>query len=231
MPAQDDFRFAIEALEDLTSGQYLAVDLADGKLANNAEEASGIILNKPDNTEHIAVAYAGKIRYKAGGAITKGDKLTVTTSGFFTTAGSGDSAVGEAYESITSGSNGLGLFSFANVQGYQDEFTYSVTAADAITAGKGYAIVDNKLANNGAECNGISPAISSGDAGRIVVMGITEATFADSYGPGQDLMCTTSGYFTAVTSGFSPNARSLAGATSGSNGAVVFGIGAGDVLS
>lgn len=217
------FSTTIAAGEDMSGAgyQFHALALDDGKVAANAEEASGILINKPTSGAASEVAYVGELAYAAGAAIAKGAKLTVTTSGWFTTATSGDAIVGEAKSAVTSGSIGTGFFVFSNVENPITGFAYSVTAADAITAGKGYALNDNKLANSGVELSGIAPsAITSGSAGKIVVGGIVTATFADSYGPDQDLMVTTSGYFTAVLSGYATQARALTGATSGSNGTV-----------
>lgn len=102
----------IQAGEDLSGSQYAAIALNDGKVAANGEEASGILINKPQNKEHAEVAWQGECKYKAGGAITKGGKITVSTSGFFTAGDSGDYIVGEAKSTVTSGSLGVGFFSF-----------------------------------------------------------------------------------------------------------------------
>jgi len=225
-----DFVTSMLAAEDLDTHQYLAFALNDGKVANNAGEAVGIIQNKPKNGEAVTVAYFGELKFKAGGAIAKDADITVATSGYFTQADSNDTVAGFAKAAVTSGSNGTGFFNFATPVTKPSALTYTVTAADAITAGKGYTLADNKLANNTLEVNGIAPAaIASGAAGEIVVFGVVTATLADSYGPGQTVMTTTSGYLTAVASGYGGNARVLVGAASGTNGTVMFwggGIGA-----
>ena len=71
-----------QAKEALTSHQYVAIALNDGKVANSGEEASGILLNKPASNQHATLAYLGESRYKAGLAVAAGAKLTVTTSGY-----------------------------------------------------------------------------------------------------------------------------------------------------
>lgn len=102
----------VQALEDLNSHQYQAVALDDGKVANNGYEASGILINKPENGEHAEIAYDGEIKFRAGGAVNIHKPLTVSTSGYLTGAGSGDFVVGRAKATITSGSIGTGLFNF-----------------------------------------------------------------------------------------------------------------------
>ena len=102
-----------EALEDLDSHIYFAVTLDDGKIANNGAEATGILLNKPKTGESANCGVQGDLPYQAGGAVTKGDKLTVATSGYCTSAGSGDHIVGKAILTTTSGSIGRGMFNFA----------------------------------------------------------------------------------------------------------------------
>jgi len=104
----------IVALEALDTHQYQAVALDDGKVANNGSEAIGILLNKPKINEHATLAYKGISKFRAGGAITKGKRMTVATSGYFTTAGSGYYTVGRALETVTSGSIGVGAFDFTN---------------------------------------------------------------------------------------------------------------------
>lgn len=101
-----------EALEDLNTHQYFAVALDDGKIANSGEEAKGILLNNPKSNEFGTAVTKGVSKFKAGKALTKGDKLTVTTSGWFTTGDSGYYIVGECRNTVTSGSIGTGDFVF-----------------------------------------------------------------------------------------------------------------------
>lgn len=104
-----------KAGEDLnTDGhQYKAIALNDGKLANDGQEASGILKNKPATGEAGNYALSGNIKYVAGGAVAAGVQMTVTTSGFITTAASGDWKVGlNGINAVTSGSVGNGNFDF-----------------------------------------------------------------------------------------------------------------------
>jgi len=128
------FISTLQALEDLRECQYHAVALDDGLLANNGEEASGILINKPYTHDHLSLAYVGELKFAAGGAIAKGAKITVTTSGWFTTAGSLDPVVGEAKAAVTSGSFGTGLFAFPAAQAPATGITHEVTALCTIVA-------------------------------------------------------------------------------------------------
>jgi hypothetical protein len=226
----------VNAGEDLDGAnqQYVAIALDDGKVANNAQEAIGVLQNKPKSGEDATTTFIGETFFRAGAAVAVGAAVTVTTSGYHITATSGDASVGQCKIAATSGSVGTMIAGgFAAAQNQADYFTFAVTAADAIPAGRAYAINDNKLANDDTETDGIAlSAIASGDAGRIHVGGIvTAATLADSYGPSQRVMGTTSGYLTAVTSGYVPNAVVLTGATSGENATVMFFGGGEAVLS
>jgi len=109
----------IQAAEDLNANQFFAIALNDGKIANNGQEASGIILNKPKNSEHIEFGVMGEFKYRAGVAAGAGNRLRVTTSGWFVLADSGYYTVGRAKLAVTSGSIGTGFFNFA-APFYQD---------------------------------------------------------------------------------------------------------------
>jgi len=106
----------ISAGEDLNTSafQYHAIALDDGKLAANGRESGGILINKPKSGEGLTLGYQGELKYAAGGAIAKAAKLTVTTSGWFVTAGSGSWICGRAKYAATSGSIGTGIFNFIN---------------------------------------------------------------------------------------------------------------------
>lgn len=105
--------FTLTAGEDLSGCQYHAVSLEDGQLAAAGYEASGILLNKPASGQHAQVGLMGIMKYAAGGGThTKGARLSITTSGWIKAAGSGDSLVGTALTTATSGSIGVGLFDF-----------------------------------------------------------------------------------------------------------------------
>ena len=104
--------YTVEAQEDLSGCQHKAVALADGKVANNGAEASGILENKPESGDHAGLGFIGVLKYHAGGGISKDDPLTVVTSGWVTLGASGDYLVGRAMAAVTSGSFGTSLFNF-----------------------------------------------------------------------------------------------------------------------
>ena len=224
--AVDNVKFSttLVAGEDLSASQYHAVALNDGKVANNGEEASGILYNKPEDGEHLTLGTIGEMKYAAGAAIAKGAKITVTTSGWFTTAGSLDAVNGEAKLAVTSGSYGTGLFSFPNAQAPATGIPHEVTALCTLLAGVGYDVADNLVADSGAECTGVAAsAVASGATGNIVVAGKVNVLIGPAVvaSAGDHLTVTTSGYFTPVASGYYANAIALANIGSNSLGEAV----------
>lgn len=107
----------VDAGEDLTERQFHAINIS-GTLAANAEAAMGILVNKPTaDRDDAAVALEGRIPFRAGAAVSRGDRLTVSTSGWLTTADSGDQVVGLCEFGVASGGIGTGRFDF-RVPGY-----------------------------------------------------------------------------------------------------------------
>lgn len=218
----------IQAGEDLTTLQYHAVALDDGKLANTAEEASGILLNKPKSGEFITLGYIGEMKFAAGAAITLGTKLTVTTSGWFTSAGSTDVVIGEAKSTVTSGSIGTGIFNFPTGNGTApDKINYaSFTPIANIISGVGVGLASGTVAATGIAAHAISQsAVSSGIAGTDFLLfgkGIGRMSPAFCSSLGDLLTTTTSGYFAICGSGYVANALALANIGSGSTGNILF---------
>ena len=218
---------AFAAGEDLnTEGHmYHAIALDDGKLANNGEEASGILLSKPKTGEGGALGYVGELKFAAGLAVSKGAKLTVGTSGWFTTADSNDPILGEAKAAVTSGSIGTGLFAFPPGTNKADYAVHQITPADTTIAGVAIALNDNKLANNGGEAGGVAiTVLTSGTAGNIAVSGKVPGRMdpAACSSAGDALTVTTSGYFTLAASDSYINARALANIGSNAVGNILF---------
>ena len=117
-----NFSWTVLAGEDLndagagTGHLYKAVALDDGKLASNGREAGGILLYGGKTGEHLTLGYAGVMKFAAGGAVAKGRRLTVTTSGYFTEAASGSYVVGRCLDAaVGSGAVGTGVFNFATI--------------------------------------------------------------------------------------------------------------------
>jgi len=116
------FTWTITAGEDLddtsagTGHLFKAVALDDGKLAVNGLEAGGILLYGGRQNEHLTLGYAGVMKFTAAAPVSKGNRLTVTGSGYCTVAASGDYTVGRCLDSaVASGAIGTGAFNFANV--------------------------------------------------------------------------------------------------------------------
>jgi len=113
MATQNQFlTTTIKADEDLNSHQYFAVALDDGKIANDGLEASGILINKPKDNHFATLGYCGEMKFRAGVGLSAGDRLRVTTSGYFVSAASGYYFMGRVKAAVTSGSIGTGLFNF-----------------------------------------------------------------------------------------------------------------------
>jgi hypothetical protein len=211
----------IQAAEDLDTLQYHAIALDDAKLANNGAEASGILQNKPKSGDHASIAYVGESRYAAGLAVTKGDKLTVTTSGWLIPATSGSTVVGKAVDTVTSGSYGNGIFSFAAGDTQAADHGLAFTAGEAIGAA-GIAIGSDYLVLEAATpMLGVSlAAVAAAATGRMAAAGMAQVRVGGgAINNGSPLVPTTSGYFVAETSsGEMAHAVLLEDTTSGSLG-------------
>lgn len=94
------------AAEDLSGRQYQAVTIQDRKLANNGQEATGILQNKPASGEHGTLVVLGRSLARAGAALSAMGRFSVTTSGYLAVPASNSFICGFALESITSGSLG-----------------------------------------------------------------------------------------------------------------------------
>jgi len=222
------FNTTIQALEDLSTSafQYHAIALDDGLLANNGEEASGILLNKPKSGEFLTLGYVGEMKFAAGLAISKGAKLTVTTSGWFTTADSNDPILGEAKAAVTSGSLGTGLFNFPTGTDKANAFYASFTPLADMLAGTAICLdADMLQADTGEEADAVAiGAATSGTAANFGVAGIMAVKMDPSLccSMGDALTVTTSGYFTLADSGYYQVGRALANIGSNSTGNALF---------
>lgn len=107
--------YPIVAGADLSDDeQYKAIAIG-GTIAASGTAAIGILCNKPKSGEDAAVTWWGREKFYAGAAVAAGAQVTVTTSGWFITAGSGDAVVGRNGSSaVASGAIGEGMFNFAN---------------------------------------------------------------------------------------------------------------------
>ena len=113
----------IEAKADLSGLQYYAVALDDGLRAINGAESCGILMNKPAQNRFAQIGIAGEMKFRAGGAIAAGAKMTVNSDSTLITATSGSYIIGTCKKAITSGSIGTGLLDFTTpVYAFCDEF-------------------------------------------------------------------------------------------------------------
>ena len=217
----------IKAEEDLNTSafQYHAIALADGLLANNGEEASGILLNKPKSGEFLTLGYQGEMKFAAGGAVAKGDKVTIATSGWFTTADSNDPILGEAKAAVTSGSVGTGLFNFPTGTDKASMFIDSITPHDDLIAGVAMSLDDFECADNGEEADVVAlGAAVSGTAQNFGVAGVMNVRCdpAKVCSYGDSITVITSGYFIPCDSGYYQVGRALANIGSNATGKALF---------
>ena len=211
----------ITAGEDLSTHQYKVVAVVDGQRAATPEESTGVLINKPASGEFAALVYQGETKVYAGGAIAVGDKLTVTTGGLVTAAGSEDGVIGESKGTATgSGSLVNALVSFPNATARTQNFVTALSAAGAtLLAGVAVALDDQAPANNAEEFAGVAQsAITSGGTGNLVMCGITPALMADTTSAGDGLTIATSGYFSIADSGDNVVARCITNTASGAAG-------------
>lgn len=207
--------------------QYHAFAVADGQLANNAEEASGILLNKPASGAFAAIGYLGEMKFAAGGAVAKGAKVTVTESGWFISADSYDTIVGESKAAVASGSVGVGFFEFANTTDRTQAIALAVGSNGCpLLAGIAFCLDEALVvADNGKEAAAVAPdAVTSGTASDLLLWGKVNVRCdpAKVCSAGDLLTVTTSGYFIPCDSGYYACARALANIGSNAVGAAFF---------
>ncbi len=95
--------FSLVASIDLSTMQYKVVTVGGTISAANAT-AIGVLQNKPKSGESGRVAYAGHMKAYVGAAVTAGDELTVTTSGYLiTNATSVSGIIGKCITTAASG--------------------------------------------------------------------------------------------------------------------------------
>lgn len=118
--SQYNDKFGVRAGADLRTHQFKAVGIA-GTVAITNEAAMGIQQNKPNNGEDLSMVIHGRSKFRAGGALTAGQLMMVTTSGWLVAVTSGQLSCGRNFEAISSGSIGEGYFNFANCRNDVDQ--------------------------------------------------------------------------------------------------------------
>lgn len=226
-------RLAGEDLDDLTAGTgqlFKAVKGVDGKLANDGKTAIGILQYTGKTNEGITLGYDGIQKFVAGAAISSGDALlTVTTSGYFTNAGSGSWVVGKSLSNVASGAVGTGIFNFANPvpfdfsSGYQADFeTIEFSAQADLSAagavGKGISINDGDFADSSELADGVLvTGTASGSTSICRAIGKVTARAGNVITINRSLKV-TSGWFLDADSGDIIVGRSLAASAAGNSG-------------
>lgn len=107
-------RCSIKAGADLSVGCQFKALAAAGTIAAANSAAVGILQNKPKSGESASIAYAGHFKVFVGAAVSAGDRLKITTSGFAITVASGDGAFAKALTACASGGLCEMLGDFAN---------------------------------------------------------------------------------------------------------------------
>jgi hypothetical protein len=109
-----DIKIPVIAGEDLSGAQYAAVEI-DGTVAAEDFVARGLLQNKPRSGEDASLLVAGRSKFKAGGTIAAGGRMTITTSGVCTAATSGSAGIiGFSLTAAASGDVTEGVFNFVN---------------------------------------------------------------------------------------------------------------------
>lgn len=98
-----------------TGAQFKAIAVG-GTIAANNSLTMGLLQNKPKNGEDATVGYFGHMKGTAGGTITAGGLVKVTTSGYLLAVTSNDIACGQAITAAASGATVEGLFNFIGLR-------------------------------------------------------------------------------------------------------------------
>lgn len=108
----------VPAQADLTaaSAMHHAISLISGTITPTALAAIGVLKSNGLSGNNVAVCYQGITKVAAGGAVnTAGYPITVTTSGWFVAATSGQFAVGRSLSTAVSGDLLSAMVDFKNV--------------------------------------------------------------------------------------------------------------------
>jgi hypothetical protein len=224
-------RKAAEALNDLTAGTghlNKAISAVTGKIASTGQTAVGLLKYGADNTGHVNMGYNGIQKFVAGAAISSADVLlTVTTSGYFIEASSGDYIIGKSLINVASGAVGTGMFSFANPvpfnsnSGYNADFNFgNFTAQSDLSAAAGLAV--SITSGTVVDCSQLVDGIcitgtASGSTSVAAFMGKMTGRAGDTLVANQSLKVVAGGYFESASSGDLLVGRPFAAAASGAS--------------
>ena len=101
----------VTAATDLRAFQHRAIAIG-GTLALRTYDSMGLLQTRTGSGEDGTARQQGRGRFVAGGAVSRGDRLQVTSGGWMTLADSGAYSCGISETAITSGSIGRGNFDF-----------------------------------------------------------------------------------------------------------------------
>lgn len=110
--------FQVPALADLIADSCLhhAIGIISGTITPTALAAIGVLKSKGLNGNNVSVCYHGITKVAVGAAVgTAGYPLTVTTSGWFAAATSGQFVVGRSLAVAVSGDLLSAMVDFTNV--------------------------------------------------------------------------------------------------------------------
>lgn len=101
----------VSAGADLRTHQWKVINVS-GTLCAVAATGLGVLQNKPASGDDASLAFFGRSKFAAGGAVTAGKCLTVASGGWLVAASSGNVTVGRSLEAVASGFIGRGIFDF-----------------------------------------------------------------------------------------------------------------------
>jgi hypothetical protein len=110
-------KFQVPALADLTaaSAMHHAIGLISGTITPTALAAIGVLKSNALSGNNVAVCYWGITKVAVGAAVsTAGYPITVTTSGWFVAATSGQFSIGRSLSTATSGDIMAAMVDFMN---------------------------------------------------------------------------------------------------------------------
>ena len=111
-------KYQVVAGADLTadSAMHHAISLISGTITATARESIGVLKSLGASGNHIAVCYQGITKLAVGAAVgSAGAPLTVTTSGWFSAATSGQYTIGRALAAAASGDLVSAMVDFKNL--------------------------------------------------------------------------------------------------------------------
>lgn len=105
----------VKAGADLTGDatMHKAVTVS-GTIAADNTTALGFLKSKGSSGQDVRVGWFGEMKCVAGAAITKGAKVSITTSGFTITSPASTNPIGKALETVASGDLVRVIANFAN---------------------------------------------------------------------------------------------------------------------